>query len=197
MVRAEFRNGFSFGGLMLAGLAGIVAFLALMLVGDFDFAPALACAVVITAIVAVIAALPAAELSGPVTPGVIARPKPAVPVAASAAVLPAAHPVAPEAAAPMDAVQAPTRLDAPRGGMADNLQEIEGIGPAMEKLCHDLGFYHFDQIAAWTPAEVAWVDQNLTGFKGRVTRDRWVVQAQMIQSQGIEAFRVAARTNAY
>jgi len=43
-----------------------------------------------------------------------------------------------------------------------------------------LGFYHFDQVAGWTPGEVAWVDQNLEGFKGRVTRDQWVVQAKLL-----------------
>ena len=40
-----------------------------------------------------------------------------------------------------------------------------------------MGFYHFDQIAKWGKDEVAWVDQNLEGFKGRVTRDSWVDQA--------------------
>ena len=40
------------------------------------------------------------------------------------------------------------------------------MGPVLEDLLHSLGFYHFDQLAAWTPAEVAWVDDNLEGFKG-------------------------------
>ena len=40
-----------------------------------------------------------------------------------------------------------------------------------------MGFYHFDQIAQWGPEEVAWVDQNLEGFKGRVSRDNWAEQA--------------------
>ncbi len=39
-----------------------------------------------------------------------------------------------------------------------------------------LGVYHFDQIAAWTPANVAWVDQYLR-LRGRITRERWVEQA--------------------
>ena len=43
-----------------------------------------------------------------------------------------------------------------------------------------MGFYHFDQIANWTDAEVAWVDQNLEGFKGRVSRDTWVEQAKLL-----------------
>ena len=53
-----------------------------------------------------------------------------------------------------------------------------GVGPVLEKLLHKLGFYHFDQVAGWTASEIAWVDENLEGFKGRVTRDSWVAQAK-------------------
>ncbi len=45
-----------------------------------------------------------------------------------------------------------------------------------------MGFYHFDQIAGWTAAEIAWVDRNIEGFKGRATRDDWVAQARMLAS---------------
>lgn len=72
----------------------------------------------------------------------------------------------------------PKGLTGARAGKADDLKLIKGIGPALEKLCHKLGFYHFDQLASWTAAEIAWVDENLEGFKGRVTRDEWVVQAR-------------------
>lgn len=72
----------------------------------------------------------------------------------------------------------PQGLAAPRGGLADDLKKISGVGPSMEELLHSLGYYHFDQIAAWTPAEVAWVDDNLEGFKGRATRDNWSSQAR-------------------
>jgi NADH-quinone oxidoreductase subunit E len=72
----------------------------------------------------------------------------------------------------------PEGLKAARGGKPDDLKIILGIGPKLEALCHSLGFYHFDQIANWTAAEIAWVDDNLEGFKGRVTRDKWVDQAK-------------------
>ncbi len=74
----------------------------------------------------------------------------------------------------------PEGLAAPRDGQADDLKRIKGIGPKLEQLCHHLGYFHFDQIAAWTPAEIAWVDQNLDGFRGRVTRDDWVAQARAL-----------------
>ena len=82
----------------------------------------------------------------------------------------------------------PTTLDAPRDGKADDLKRIKGIGPKMEQLCNKLGFWHFDQIAAWSDDEVAWVDANLEGFKGRVTRDVWVEQAKLLASGAETAF---------
>lgn len=78
-------------------------------------------------------------------------------------------------AAPVDK---PAGLDAARDGKADDLKKIKGVGPKLEKLLNSLGFYHFDQVAAWTDKELAWVDDNLEGFKGRATRDEWVAQAR-------------------
>jgi len=72
----------------------------------------------------------------------------------------------------------PETLDGPRGGVADDLKKIKGIGPKLEKTVNSLGFWHFDQVAAWTAEEVAWVDATLEGInKGRATRDGWVSQA--------------------
>ncbi|MGL6211528.1 MAG: hypothetical protein ACRC14_17035 [Paracoccaceae bacterium] len=91
----------------------------------------------------------------------------------------------------------PVGLSGPRNGVGDKLQTIEGIGPVLEKLCHELGIYHFDQIAGWGAAETAWMDGNLKGFKGRVTRDKWVRQAKLIGEVGVEAFLIRAKTNDY
>ncbi len=91
----------------------------------------------------------------------------------------------------------PAALSAPRDGKADDLQALEGVGPKLEQLCHELGIFHFDQIAAWGPAEVAWMDSNLKGFKGRVSRDKWVNQAKIIVEQGMEEFQRRAKTNDY
>ncbi len=101
---------------------------------------------------------------------------------------PAPAPMPAPAPAPVPAAEAvtpgtkPAALEGPRDGTPDDLKRIKGIGPKLEKLCNRLGFYHFDQIAAWTDAEVAWVDENLEGFKGRVTRDSWVAQAKVLAS---------------
>lgn len=104
----------------------------------------------------------------------------------------------PEAKAPADGAQSqPKALTAARGGVADDLQKIEGIGPVLEKLCHGLGIFHFDQIASFGPAEIAWMDGNLKGFKGRVSRDKWVAQAKLIGEIGLEAFLIRAKSNDY
>ncbi|KUF09123.1 NADH-quinone oxidoreductase subunit E [Pseudoponticoccus marisrubri] len=87
----------------------------------------------------------------------------------------------------------PQTLDAPRDGGADDLQQIKGVGPKLEELLHRLGFFHFDQIASWTADEVAWVDENLEGFKGRVSRDEWVAQAKILASGEETEFSTRAK----
>ena len=82
----------------------------------------------------------------------------------------------------------PATMDAPRGGAGDDLKQIKGVGPKLEKMLNGMGFWHFDQIASWGPKEVAWVDQNLEGFKGRVSRDDWVAQAKTLAGGGSTAF---------
>jgi NADH-quinone oxidoreductase subunit E len=84
-----------------------------------------------------------------------------------------------------DAPQAgkkPRTMKAPRKAGADDLKMIKGVGPKLEKLLNTLGFFHFDQVAKWTDEELAWVDQNLEGFKGRASRDEWVSQAKILAS---------------
>ncbi|WP_323770116.1 hypothetical protein [Antarctobacter sp.] len=87
-----------------------------------------------------------------------------------------------------DEGEKPAMLDGPRAGGADDLKQVKGIGPKLEKLCNTLGIYHFDQIANWTDQEIAWVDANLEGFKGRVSRDQWVAQAKVLAEGGQTEF---------
>jgi NADH-quinone oxidoreductase subunit E len=60
----------------------------------------------------------------------------------------------------------------------DDLKKIHGVGPALEKQLNGLGIYHFSQIAEFSQENLAWVDDNLTAFKGRCFRDDWVGQAR-------------------
>ena len=82
----------------------------------------------------------------------------------------------------------PQMLSAPREGGPDNLKEIKGVGPKLEDTLHEMGVYHFDQIAGWTDTEVAWMDNNLRGFKGRVSRDGWIAQARILAAGGDTEF---------
>ncbi|WP_296424933.1 NADH-quinone oxidoreductase subunit NuoE [Yoonia sp.] len=70
----------------------------------------------------------------------------------------------------------PRTTKAPRKAGADDLKLISGVGPKLEGVLNELGFWHFDQIAKWTEAEVVWVDSRLK-FKGRIMRDNWMAQA--------------------
>ncbi|NOD34794.1 MULTISPECIES: NADH-quinone oxidoreductase subunit NuoE [unclassified Ruegeria] len=70
----------------------------------------------------------------------------------------------------------PETLTAARDGKPDNLKMLKGVGPKLEETLNELGFYHYDQIASWTPEHVAWVDARLK-FKGRIERDGWIEQA--------------------
>ncbi|MXQ07771.1 NADH-quinone oxidoreductase subunit E [Alphaproteobacteria bacterium GH1-50] len=88
-----------------------------------------------------------------------------------------------EAKAKPPAGEKPAPLDGPRDGAADDLKKISGVGPKLEALLNSLGVYHFDQVAGWSEAEIAWVDENLEGFKGRVTRDEWVRQAKELSAK--------------
>ena len=93
-----------------------------------------------------------------------------------------------DGAAPQGPGKKPRTMKAPRKAGADDLKMIKGVGPKMEQLLNKLGFFHFDQVAKWTPEEVSWVDQNLEGFKGRVSRDNWVEQAGVLASGGETEF---------
>ena len=101
-----------------------------------------------------------------------------------------ADPVAPLAAVEPDlAAAVPPPVEPVRGmpplplpgpeGEPDDLKLISGIGPGIEKTLHELGIYHFRQIAELTPDNVAWIDQRLR-FRGRIEREDWIGQAQRL-----------------
>ncbi|WP_188824191.1 hypothetical protein [Brucella endophytica] len=75
----------------------------------------------------------------------------------------------------------PPLLKSPRGGKADNLTLIDGVGDKLEKDLNSLGIFHFNQVSAWTPAEIAWVNRKI-GFPGRVERENWVGKAALLAS---------------
>lgn len=90
--------------------------------------------------------------------------------------------------APVAADGKPEFLSAARAEGADDLKQIKGVGPKLEALLNSMGVFHFDQIAGWRAEEVAWVDENLEGFRGRVSRDEWVAQSKVLAQGGTTEF---------
>ncbi|MBW6507147.1 MAG: hypothetical protein K0B00_10415 [Rhodobacteraceae bacterium] len=82
----------------------------------------------------------------------------------------------------------PELLAEPRGGVADDLKAIKGVGPKFEKLLNANGIWHYDQIASWGPKDIATVDAKLEGFSGRIARDGWVEQAKTLAAGGATEF---------
>ena len=103
----------------------------------------------------------------------------------------ASKPVAPKPAEPKAAPKIagedkvpgkrPAGLAAPRGGKADDLKLIRGIGNQNEGRLHGLGIWHFDQLAAWTAEQSLWVGSYLA-FPGRIEREEWIKQAKVLAS---------------
>lgn len=60
---------------------------------------------------------------------------------------------------------------------ADDLKAIRGIGPKLERELNGMGVYTYAQVASMSAANLAWIDSNLTAFRGRSVRDDWVGQA--------------------
>ncbi len=74
-------------------------------------------------------------------------------------------------------------LDAPRGGAADDLLLIKGIGPVNQRKLNDHGIYHFDQIAGWKKADIVAAEVYLA-FDGRIAREDWIGQAKTLAKGG-------------
>lgn len=96
--------------------------------------------------------------------------------AAPESAIEAAEPVPPVPLVPVGDEQRPPGLTAPRGGASDDLSLIDGVSLLQHSTLNSLGIYHFEQIAAWRPANIAWLDQYLR-LRGRIVDEEWVEQA--------------------
>ena len=179
--------------------AGVLTTVMAKLLIEISWPGAVFCGVIVAAIVAVflllvmyrpmqsLAEIQAARAAGDTAPAPAAAPAAAPAPAPAPKAAPVASPVAAEPA-PVAADGKPEMLTAARDGGADDLKQIKGVGPKLEAMLNRMGVYHFDQIASWRAPEVAWVDENLEGFKGRVSRDNWVDQAKLLASGGETEF---------
>lgn len=86
----------------------------------------------------------------------------------------------PEAETPGKPVATPADLRAPnaidRPERPDDLKQLPGVGPKLEKVLNGLGVWTYAQVAAWTLEEIAYVE-DLTGLSGRISADKWLERA--------------------
>jgi predicted flap endonuclease-1-like 5' DNA nuclease len=75
----------------------------------------------------------------------------------------------------------------PVGMARDNLQRIRGINAEVEELVGRHGVARYAQIANWTKADVERFDQ-LLGQNGRIARENWIEQAQILAKGGDTAY---------
>lgn len=166
----------------IAGGIFLVAFVALLLIGNWTFSPALFIAALVAGGAGLVLFLgfhrkPAPPMATPAA-------KRSQPAAASA------HRAAPEpapAAAPAPAAEPAREAPTPASSGPDDLKQLSGVGPALEKKLHAAGVTTFAQIAAWSDADIAEMDEKLA-FKGRIARDGWVEQAKVLASGGSTEF---------
>lgn len=65
----------------------------------------------------------------------------------------------------------------------DDLQRIRAITPEVEQGLKSLGMMRFEDIARWTLAEISVIDEMLE-LSGRIDREQWIEQAQILAKGG-------------
>lgn len=129
---------------------------------------------------------PKYDPSASAKPAAQAAPAAPAPAAEKPAAAPAAAAKAVSDEKPaLDDANRPAQVEKP--ATPDDLKMISGVGPVLEGKLHDLGIYTFAQIAKWTDKEIEWVDGYLN-FRGRITRDDWIKQADALARGGEEEY---------
>lgn len=140
------------------------------------------------------AAVPPKSMGDPAPVKKAAKAKVKAPLKAAATKkAPAAKVAAPKAAAakaaaPKAAPKAKIAKPAAKSSTPDNLEFIKGLGPKVNSMLKGLGVNSFAQVANWTAADVAEMDGKLGAFAGRITRDNWVDQAQLLSAGDVAGF---------
>lgn len=66
---------------------------------------------------------------------------------------------------------------------ADDLKDVIGIGPFLERKLHSLGIYTFRQISNFAKEDSKQVNEIIEFFPGRIDRDDWVGQAKALHER--------------
>ena len=62
----------------------------------------------------------------------------------------------------------------------ENLQEIRGIGPSIEKTLNHFDIFRFSQIVAISDYEIETIARKIKGFKSQIYREDWIGQAEIM-----------------
>lgn len=81
----------------------------------------------------------------------------------------------------------PVILSAALYGNKDDLKQISGVGPKLERLLNGNGVYYFWQVASWSKDDIEFIDDRLDVFRGRISRDNWVRQAKSLKVDSASA----------
>ena len=72
---------------------------------------------------------------------------------------------------------APVKEKKVTASVSDDLKQLSGVGPALEKKLHAAGVKSFEQIAAWSAKDVEAINEKISS-KGRVEKEGWIDQAK-------------------
>jgi predicted flap endonuclease-1-like 5' DNA nuclease len=65
------------------------------------------------------------------------------------------------------------------GELPDDLKQIHGVGPALERFLHKRGVFWFRQVATWNQTDIDKFEFLLPNFGGRIQRENWVRNAKV------------------
>jgi predicted flap endonuclease-1-like 5' DNA nuclease len=65
----------------------------------------------------------------------------------------------------------------------DELSAIQGVGLFLEKKLNEQGIFTYEQVAAWTEADIDSVTKAINFFDGRIAKDNWVGQAKELAAK--------------
>ena len=80
-------------------------------------------------------------------------------------------------------IVAETEDEASEISSRDDLKQIKGIGPAIEKTLNELGIVRLSQIADMSEYDIDRVAKRLKGFRSRIYREDWIGQARDLQDR--------------
>lgn len=65
------------------------------------------------------------------------------------------------------------------GESSDDLKQIYGVGPGLERFLHKRGVFWFSQVATWKQTDIEKFEFLLPNFEGRIQRENWVRSAKV------------------